>query len=52
MLDTVLRSQSILMLFLLSGAEPVSLGPGDFVTIAAGLKVTWDIKEGVSKHWK
>lgn len=35
-----------------AGAEPVSLGPGDFVTIAAGLEVTWDIKEGVSKHWK
>lgn len=31
--------------------EPVEFGAGDFVTFSEGLDCTWDISQGVRKHY-
>ena len=32
--------------------EPVTFGAGDLVTFPAGMNCTWDIHEGVRKHFR
>ena len=34
------------------GEAPVQIGTGDFVTFAAGLSCTWDIRSPVRKHYR
>lgn len=33
------------------GGTPVVFGKGDFVTFPAGLKVSWEVKQGLHKHY-
>ena len=33
------------------GGTPVSFGKGDFVTFPAGLKVVWEVKHPLHKHY-
>ncbi len=33
------------------GGKRVSFGKGDFITFPKGLKVTWEIKRGIRKHY-
>ena len=34
------------------GGEPVQFGKGDLVLFPAGLSCTWEIKQGLRKHYK
>ncbi len=34
-----------------NGGEPVTMGKGDLVTFPAGMSCTWEIRQGVKKHY-
>lgn len=34
------------------GGAPVSFGKGDFVVFPAGLKVSWEVKQPLHKHYQ
>lgn len=31
--------------------EPITMGKGDLVTFASGVKCTWEVKQAVKKHY-